>query len=30
MDIVYLLLLAVVVGLTAAYILLCAKLEDRK
>jgi hypothetical protein len=30
MDIAYLALLAVLVGLTAAYIGLCAKLEDRK
>jgi len=30
MDIAYLLLLVVLVGLTAAYIHLCAKLEDRK
>jgi hypothetical protein len=30
MDIVYLALLAVLVGLTAAYITLCVKLEDRK
>jgi hypothetical protein len=30
MDIVYLALLAVLVGLSAAYITLCAKLEDRK
>ncbi len=30
MDIVYLALLAVLAGLTAAYIRLCAKLEDRK
>jgi hypothetical protein len=30
MDIVYLALLAVLIGLTAGYIYLCAKLEDRK
>ncbi len=30
MDIAYLALLALLVGLTAAYLLLCAKLEDRK
>ncbi len=30
MDIAYLLLLAVLIGLTAGYIYLCAKLEDRK
>jgi hypothetical protein len=30
MDFVYLALLAVLVGLTAAYLRLCAKLEDRK
>lgn len=30
MDIAYLGLLAVLIGLTAAYIVLCAKLEDRK
>ena len=30
MDFVYLALLAVLVGLTAAYLHLCAKLEDRK
>jgi hypothetical protein len=30
MDIAYLALLAVLVGLTAGYIRLCAKLEDRK
>jgi hypothetical protein len=30
MDFLYLALLAVLTGLTAAYIHLCAKLEDRK
>jgi hypothetical protein len=30
MDIAYLVLLAVLIGLTAGYIYLCAKLEDRK
>jgi len=30
MDIAYIALLAVLVGLTAGYLLLCAKLEDRK
>ena len=30
MDIAYLALLGILVGLTAAYIRLCAKLEDRK
>jgi len=30
MDITYLALLAVLVGLTAAYLHLCARLEDRK
>ncbi len=30
MDIAYLALIAVLVGLTAAFIGLCAKLEDRK
>jgi len=30
MDIAYLLFLAVLVGLTAGYIRLCAKLEERK
>jgi hypothetical protein len=30
MDIVYLLLLVVLVGLTAGYIRLCERLEDRK
>ena len=30
MDIAYLALLALLVSLTAAYLLLCAKLEDRK
>jgi len=30
MDIAYLVLLAVLVGLTAGYIRLCAKLEERK
>jgi hypothetical protein len=30
MDFVYLALLAVLTGLTAAYIYLCSKLEDRK
>jgi hypothetical protein len=30
MDIVYITLLAVLVGLTAGYLHLCAKLEDRK
>jgi hypothetical protein len=30
MDIAYLLLLVVLIGLTAGYIGLCAKLEDRK
>ena len=30
MDIAYLLFLAVPVGLTAGYIRLCAKLEERK
>jgi len=30
MDIAYLALLAVLIGLTAGYICLCAKLEDRK
>lgn len=30
MDLVYLVLLAVLVGLSAAYIRLCASLEDRK
>lgn len=30
MDIAYLALLAVLVGLAVAYIRLCAKLEDRK
>ena len=30
MDIAFLALLAVLVGLTAAYIMLCARLEDRK
>jgi hypothetical protein len=30
MDIAYLALLAILVGLTAAYIHLCAKLADRK
>ena len=30
MDLAYLGLLAVLVGLTAAYLHLCAKLEDRK
>jgi hypothetical protein len=30
MDIVYILLLAVLVGLTAGYVYLCARLEDRK
>jgi hypothetical protein len=30
MDFVYLALLAVLVGLTAAYLLLCSKLEDRR
>jgi hypothetical protein len=30
MDIAYLVLLAVLVGLTAGYTYLCAKLEDRK
>ena len=30
MDFVYLALLAILIGLTAAYIRLCAKLEDRK
>jgi hypothetical protein len=29
-DIAYLALLAVLVGMTAGYIVLCAKLEDRK
>jgi hypothetical protein len=30
MDIAYIALLAVLVGLTAGYLHLCAKLEDRK
>jgi hypothetical protein len=30
MDIAYLALLAVLVGMTAAYLHLCGKLEDRK
>jgi hypothetical protein len=30
MDIASLALLAILIGLTAAYLLLCAKLEDRK
>ena len=30
MDIAYLMLLAVLIGLTAGYVHLCAKLEDRK
>jgi len=30
MDLAYLALLAVLVGLTAAYLFLCAKLEGRK
>jgi len=30
MDLAYLALLAVLVGATAAYLHLCAKLEDRK
>ena len=30
MDIAYLALLAILVGLSTAYVYLCAKLEDRK
>ena len=30
MDIAYLALLVILVGLTAAYVYLCASLEDRK
>ena len=30
MDVVYLVLLAVLVGLSAGYLLLCARLEDRR
>lgn len=30
MDIAYLVLLAILVGLTVAFLGLCAKLEDRK
>ena len=30
MDLAYLALLAILVGLTAAYLHLCAQLEDRK
>jgi hypothetical protein len=30
MDFAYLALLAILVGLTAAYLVLCAKLEERK
>lgn len=30
MDIVYLVLLAILIGLSTGYLLLCARLEDRR